>query len=131
MPTVNAIVLRVWSISRRMARILSDRKTKTQNRQPHLDPFFAGIISGAAPGHHRGATAKDSENRRIPFDPHGRIAPILKRRASLGPNVSVFGRQARFRRVPRQEPAEAARAASSGLLKPRAVADVQRIFAEY
>jgi integrase len=39
----------------------------------------------------RGATAKDSENRRIPFDPHGRLAPILKRRAALGPNAYVFG----------------------------------------
>ena len=32
-----------------------------------------------------GAHAKDSENRRAPFDPHGRLAPILKRRAKLGP----------------------------------------------
>ena len=39
----------------------------------------------------RGANAKDSENRRIPFDPHGRLAPILKRRAVLGPNACVFG----------------------------------------
>ena len=28
----------------------------------------------AIPGKH----AKDGENRRIPFDPHGRLAPILK-----------------------------------------------------
>ena len=27
-----------------------------------------------------GANAKDAENRRIPFDPQGRLAPILKRR---------------------------------------------------
>lgn len=33
----------------------------------------------AIPGEH----AKDSENRRIPFDPQGRLAPILKRRATL------------------------------------------------
>ena len=38
-----------------------------------------------------GAHAKDSENRRIPFDPHGRLAPILKRRAMLGPYAFVFG----------------------------------------
>jgi integrase len=39
----------------------------------------------------RGATAKDSENRRIPFDPNGRLAPILKRRKELGPRKYVFG----------------------------------------
>ena len=39
----------------------------------------------------RGANAKDSENRRIPFDPHGRLIPILKRRAALGPDAYVFG----------------------------------------
>jgi integrase len=38
-----------------------------------------------------GAHAKDAENRRIPFDPHGRLAPILKRRAMLGPYAFVFG----------------------------------------
>jgi integrase len=41
----------------------------------------------AIPGRH----AKDAENRRIPFDPHGRLAPILKRRAALGSNAYVFG----------------------------------------
>jgi integrase len=41
----------------------------------------------AIPGRH----AKDAENRRIPFDPHGRLAPILKRRAALGPSAFVFG----------------------------------------
>ena len=41
----------------------------------------------AIPGRH----AKDAENRRIPFDPQGRLAPVLKRRASLGPNAYVFG----------------------------------------
>jgi integrase len=35
--------------------------------------------------------AKDRENRRIPFDPQGRLAPILKRRATLGPSAFVFG----------------------------------------
>ena len=39
----------------------------------------------------RGTNAKDSENRRIPFDPQGRLAPILKRRAALGPHAFVFG----------------------------------------
>jgi integrase/recombinase XerD len=39
----------------------------------------------------RGANAKDAENRRIPFDPHGRLAPILKRRKKLGPQAFVFG----------------------------------------
>lgn len=39
----------------------------------------------------RGANAKDSENRRIPFDPNGRLAPILKRRKELGPQAFVFG----------------------------------------
>jgi integrase len=38
-----------------------------------------------------GAHAKDGENRRIPFDPQGRLAPILKRRGRLGPNAFVFG----------------------------------------
>jgi integrase len=41
----------------------------------------------AIPGRH----AKDAENRRIPFDPQGRLAPILKRRAALGPSAYVFG----------------------------------------
>ena len=38
-----------------------------------------------------GSNAKDSENRRIPFDPHGRLAPVLKRRATLGLDAFVFG----------------------------------------
>jgi integrase len=38
-----------------------------------------------------GAHAKDSENRRVPFDPHGRLAAILKRRARLGTSAFVFG----------------------------------------
>lgn len=38
-----------------------------------------------------GANAKDAENRRIPFDPHGRLAPVLKRRATLGSYAFVFG----------------------------------------
>ena len=39
----------------------------------------------------RGANAKDAENRRIPFDPHGRLAAILQRRKTLGLNAFVFG----------------------------------------
>ena len=38
-----------------------------------------------------GATAKDKENRRIPFNPKGRLAAILKRRSTLGPEAFVFG----------------------------------------
>jgi hypothetical protein len=38
-----------------------------------------------------GATAKDKENRRIPFNPEGRLAAILERRAKLGPDAYVFG----------------------------------------
>ena len=37
-----------------------------------------------------GAHAKDSENRRVPFDPQGRLAPVLKRRGKLGPSAFVF-----------------------------------------
>jgi hypothetical protein len=39
------------------------------------------------PGH----TTKDKENRRIPSDPNGRFAAILRRHAKLGPNAFVFG----------------------------------------
>jgi integrase len=38
-----------------------------------------------------GATTKDKENRRVPFNPKGRIAAILERRAALGPDAFVFG----------------------------------------
>ena len=38
-----------------------------------------------------GANAKDAENRRIPFDPQGRLSPILKRRKELGLDAFVFG----------------------------------------
>jgi integrase/transposase len=38
-----------------------------------------------------GATTKDKENRRIPFNPKGRIAAILERRAAFGPDAFVFG----------------------------------------
>jgi integrase len=38
-----------------------------------------------------GATAKDKEIRRIRFNPNGRVAAILERRAALGPDAFVFG----------------------------------------
>lgn len=53
-----------------------------QNKRVDWDTHTIGI-----PGH----TAKDKENRRIPFDPDGRLAAILARRTKLGPNVFVFG----------------------------------------
>jgi integrase len=40
-----------------------------------------------------GATAKGKENRRIPFNPKGRLASILKSRAALGPDAYVFGKE--------------------------------------
>jgi integrase len=38
-----------------------------------------------------GATTKDKENRRTPFNPKGRVAAILERRTALGPDAFVFG----------------------------------------
>jgi len=35
--------------------------------------------------------SKDKENRRIPFDPEGRLAAILRRREKLESNAFVFG----------------------------------------
>ena len=55
---------------------------RIQNRQVDWEQHQIAI-----PGKH----AKDGENRRIPFDPEGRLAPILKRRKSLGPSAFVFG----------------------------------------
>ena len=55
---------------------------RVQNR--HIDWERHQI---AIPARH----TKDSENRRVPFDPHGRLAPVLKRRAALGPLAFVFG----------------------------------------
>src|SRR3954468_13761317 len=55
---------------------------RIQNR--HVDWSQHQIVIPAA-------NAKDAENRRIPFDPQGRLAPILKRRATLGPLAFVFG----------------------------------------
>jgi integrase len=53
-----------------------------QNRRINWDTCQIGIP---------GATAKDRENRRIPFNPNGRLAAILERRAALGPDAYVLG----------------------------------------
>jgi integrase len=53
-----------------------------QNKRVNWDTCQIGIP---------GATAKDKENRRIPFNPEGRLAAILKRRAALGSEAYVFG----------------------------------------
>ena len=55
-----------------------------QNRRVDWDRHQIGIP---------GATAKDKENRRIPFNPKGRLAAILERRSELGPDGYVFGSQ--------------------------------------
>ena len=55
---------------------------RIQNR--HVDWSQHQIVIPAS-------NTKDAENRRIPFDPKGRLAPILKRRATLGLNAFVFG----------------------------------------
>ena len=53
-----------------------------QNKRVNWDSCQIGIP---------GATTKDKENRRIPFNPKGRIAAILERRGALGPDAFVFG----------------------------------------
>jgi integrase len=53
-----------------------------QNKRVNWDTCQIGIS---------GATAKDKENRRIPFNPKGRLATVLNRRAALGPDAFVFG----------------------------------------
>ena len=53
-----------------------------QNKRVNWDTCQIGIP---------GATAKDKENRRIPFNPNGRVAAILEQRAALGPDAFVFG----------------------------------------
>jgi len=53
-----------------------------QNKRVNWDTCQSGIP---------GATAKDRENRRIPFNPKGRLAALLKRRATLGSDAFVFG----------------------------------------
>ncbi len=49
-----------------------------QNKRVNWDTCQIGIP---------GATAKDKENRRIPFNPKGRLAAILERRSELGPDA--------------------------------------------
>ena len=49
-----------------------------QNKRVNWDTCQIGIP---------GATAKDKENRRIPFNPKGRLAAILERRSALGPDA--------------------------------------------
>jgi integrase len=56
-----------------------------QNKRVYWETHQIGI-----PGH----TAKDKENRRIPFDSEGRLAAILERRSKLGPEAFVFGNTA-------------------------------------
>jgi integrase len=53
-----------------------------QNKRVNWETYQIGIP---------GATAKDRENRRIPFNPKDRLAAILERRAALGPEAYVFG----------------------------------------
>jgi integrase len=53
-----------------------------QNKRVNWETYQIGIP---------GATAKDKENRRIPFNPQGRLTAILERRAKLGPDAYVFG----------------------------------------
>jgi integrase len=53
-----------------------------QNKRVDWDTHTIGIP---------GQTTKDKENRRIPFDPNGRLAAVLSRRGKLGPNAFVFG----------------------------------------
>ena len=53
-----------------------------QNRRVNWETCQIGIP---------GETTKDKENRRVPFNPEGRLAAILKRRGTLGPDAFVFG----------------------------------------
>jgi integrase len=51
-----------------------------------------------------GANAKDSENRRIPFDPRGRLAPILKRRAGWDRTHSCLAHSTASSRTASRQP---------------------------
>ena len=53
-----------------------------QNKRVDWDTHTIGVL---------GHTTKDKENRRIPFDPDGRLAAILRRRTKFGPEAFVFG----------------------------------------
>jgi hypothetical protein len=60
-----------------------------------MDPRILAQKTSASIGTHTPAafqvTTKDQENRRIPFDPNGRLAAVLRRRGKLGLNAFVFG----------------------------------------
>jgi integrase len=47
------------------------------------------IVRGLRAGRH--PRPYREENRRIPFDPEGRLTAMLRRRTKLGPNAFVFG----------------------------------------
>jgi hypothetical protein len=66
-----------------------------------------------------GLTAKDNENRRIPFNPKGRLAAFLERRAALGPNAYVFGSANGVRQPTIQTAWETLKLLANGL-EPRA-----------
>jgi integrase len=68
---------------RRAGALLPARRDAARSEQ-------AGQL-GHVPDRDPGVTAKDKENRRIPFNPKGRLAAILQRRADLGPDAYVFG----------------------------------------
>ena len=53
-----------------------------QNKRVNWETWQIGIP---------GAATKDKENRRVPFNPEGRLAAILRRRSALGPDAFVFG----------------------------------------
>jgi hypothetical protein len=55
---------------------------KIQNRHVLWDTHQSSIPA---------AHAKDAESRRIPFEPNGRLARLLKRRRFLGAKAYVFG----------------------------------------
>ena len=59
--------------------------------EPSLECCRVAPLTGEGPVGIPGATAKDKENRWIPFNPDGRLAAILKRRSELGPDAYVFG----------------------------------------
>jgi hypothetical protein len=53
-----------------------------QNKRVNWDTCQIGIPC---------STTKDRENRRIPFNPKGRLAAVLKRQTALGADAFVFG----------------------------------------
>jgi hypothetical protein len=63
-------------------RIIGALELLIQNKRVNWDTHQIGIP---------GATAKDKEDRRIPFNPNGRLTAVLTRRAKLGPDAYVCG----------------------------------------